>query len=95
MKRPSGSSARGTRAGRNGHATRRIDFSDVPELSDRQLKTMRRVGRPPLGTRPRKLITIRLDQQVLAWIKAAATKRGLPYQSLINNILAREMRRVA
>jgi len=74
---------------------RRFDFSDVPELSDRQLKAMKRVGRPPLGTHPRKLIAIRLDQQVLAWIKAAATKRGLPYQSLINNILAREMRRVA
>ena len=28
---------------------RKIDFSDIPELSDEQLSNMRRIGRPPLG----------------------------------------------
>lgn len=70
---------------------RRIDFSDIPELSERQLASMRRVGRPLLGEQPRKLIAIRLDPKVLKWVKGAATRRGQPYQSFINDILAREM----
>jgi predicted DNA binding CopG/RHH family protein len=72
---------------------RRIDFSDIPELSDEQLKTMRRVGRPPLGRAARTAISVRVDPHVLARLKATAAKRGVPYQSLINDILARAMRR--
>ena len=71
----------------------KIDFSDIPELTDKQLSQMRRVGRPSLGDRPRKLIAIRLDQQVLHWLKTTAAKRELQYQSLINEILAKEMRK--
>ncbi|WP_447977986.1 BrnA antitoxin family protein [Candidatus Nitrospira bockiana] len=52
---------------------------------------MRRVGRPRLGDRPRKLIAIRLDQQVLDWLKATAAKRQQPYQSLINEILMKKV----
>jgi hypothetical protein len=56
----SASSAPGGRAGRKGphmRARGRIDFSDLPEASDDQLRAMRRVGRPPLGglTRPIRL----------------------------------------
>lgn len=72
---------------------RKIDYSDIPELSDEQLSKMRRVGRPSLGDQPRKLIAIRLDQQVLDWLKTTAAKRDLQYQSLINEILAEEMRK--
>jgi predicted DNA binding CopG/RHH family protein len=72
---------------------RPIDFSDIPELSEKQLSVMRRVGRPTLGDRPRKLIAIRLDPKVLDWVKETAAKRGLPYQSFINDILAKEMKR--
>jgi uncharacterized protein (DUF4415 family) len=54
---------------------------------------MRRVGRPPLGDLPRKAVSIRLDQQVLAWLKDTAADRGMPYQTLANDILARAMRR--
>ena len=43
---------------------REIDFSDLPEASDEQLRTMRRVGRPPIGTHARQLIAIRLDPEV-------------------------------
>jgi len=72
--------------------SRRIDFSDIPELSDEQLARMRRVGRPPLGEQPRKLIAIRLDPQVLKWVKTAAARKGLPYQSFINDILTKAMK---
>lgn len=72
---------------------RKIDFSDIPELSAAQLHRMKRVGRPTIGRAPRKAVSLRLDQDVLARLKARATKRGVPYQSLINDILARAVRR--
>ena len=55
MKRSRGSSARGERAGRKGKTMRQrnIDFSDIPELSEKQLSRMRRVGRPTVGEEPR------------------------------------------
>jgi uncharacterized protein (DUF4415 family) len=74
---------------------RKIDYSDIPELSDRQLSAMRRVGRPTVGDEPRKLIAIRLDAKVLGWLRKAAEKKGLPYQSLVNEILANEMKKAS
>jgi uncharacterized protein (DUF4415 family) len=56
---------------------------------------MRRVGRPTLGDEPRKLIAIRLDASVLGWLRRTAKKKGLPYQSLVNEILAGEMRKAS
>ena len=73
----------------------KIDYSDIPELSDRQLSAMRRVGRPTVGDEPRKLIAIRLDAKVLGWLHKAAEKKGLPYQSLVNEILAGEMKKAS
>ena len=72
---------------------RKIDFTDIPELSDEQLANMRRIGRPPLGRSARTAISVRVDPEVLNRLKATAAKRGMPYQSLINDILARAMRR--
>jgi uncharacterized protein (DUF4415 family) len=97
MKKSRGSSARGGRAGKNEKDTRRkkIDFSEIPELSDQQLSRMRRVGRPTVGDEPRKLIAIRLDAKVLGWLRRTAEKKGLPYQSLVNEILAEQMRKAS
>jgi uncharacterized protein (DUF4415 family) len=97
MKRSRGSSARGERAERKGKPTRqkKIDFSDIPELSEKQLSRMRRVGRPTVGEEPRKLIAIRLDPKVLGWLRETAEKKGLPYQSLVNQILAEEMKKAS
>lgn len=64
-----------------------IDFSEMPELSESQLKQMRRAGRPLLGDTPRKAISIRVDETVLKKLKAKAKKKDIPYQSLINEIL--------
>ena len=72
---------------------RKIDFSDIPELSTEQLRRLRRGGRPTLGRAPRKAVSLRVDPDVLARLKVTATKRGVPYQSLINDILARAVRR--
>jgi uncharacterized protein (DUF4415 family) len=54
---------------------------------------MRRVGRPPLWTAARRLIAIRIDPQVLDAVRREAKRRGLGYQSLINNLLAEHVRR--
>ncbi len=95
MKNLSASSVRGWRTAKKKGAIKkqRIDYSDIPPLSDTQLASMRRVGRPPLGKEPRQLIAIRLDVGVLRWLKSLASKRRVPYQSLINDLLAGEMRK--
>jgi uncharacterized protein (DUF4415 family) len=93
MKKSRGSSARGERVGKKEKNTKskRINFSDIPELSDKQLSRMSRVGRPTVGDEPRKLIAIRLDTKVLVWLRKTAEKKGLAYQSLVNEILAEKM----
>jgi predicted DNA binding CopG/RHH family protein len=54
---------------------------------------MRRVGRPPLGVASRRLIAIRIDPHVLGAIRQEAKRRGLGYQSFINELLAEHIRR--
>jgi uncharacterized protein len=91
MANRSASSARGGRASRKEQRTRvarRIDFSDIPEVSDEQLRAMRRVGRPPLGNAARRLIAIRLDPDVLQRFRKEAKRRKMGYQTLINQVLA-------
>ncbi len=91
MSKRSVSSARGKRVakkeGRTG-VTRKVDFSDIPEASPEQLRTMRRVGRPPIGDAARQLIAIRLDPDVLKRLRAEARRHKVGYQTLINRVLA-------
>ena len=95
MAKVSASSAPAGRAGKSGRPMRRggIDFTDIPEASSAQLRAMRRVGRPPLGVAARRLIAIRIDPQVLGALRREAKRRGLGYQSLINELLAKHVRR--
>ena len=97
MKKSRALSARAARARRKEKNTKskKIDFSDIPELSDKQLERMRRVGRPTVGDEPRKLIAIRLDAKVLSWLRETAEKKRKPYQSLVNEILAEQMRKAS
>jgi uncharacterized protein (DUF4415 family) len=59
-----------------------------PGSEPRQLKGMRRVGRPPLGSEARQLIAIRVDTVVLEAFPREAKTRGTGYQSLMNDVLA-------
>ena len=94
MPKRSGSSARGERAAASGRRTRRqIDFSDIPDSSTAQLNTIRRVGRPLLGHEPRQLIAIRVDAGVLDRFRKEARRRRVGYQTLINEVLARHVRK--
>jgi uncharacterized protein (DUF4415 family) len=97
MSKPSASSVRGGRAAKKGRPTiksRRIDFSDIPELSDQQLRAMKRVGRPPIGESARRLIAIRIDPAVLQQVRKEAKRREVGYQTLINDILAKHAKSV-
>jgi predicted DNA binding CopG/RHH family protein len=60
-------------------------------LGEKTLDTVHRFSL--LGEKPRQLIAIRLDVGVLRWLKSLAAKRRIPYQSLINELLAGEMRK--
>ena len=94
MSKRSDSSARGVRVVASVRRTsRRIDFSNIPDSSPEQLKAMRRVGRPPIGSEPRQLVAIRLDVGVLDQFRKEAKRRGVGYQTLINEALARHVRK--
>lgn len=61
-----------------------IDYSDIPPMTDEQLKNAVR-GRFYKPTK--RQITARVDADVLEWLKS----QGKGYQSRINAILRREM----
>ena len=71
------------------NADEHIDFSDVPELTEDQLRSAKRTrrGRPPLGAFPRKTISMKIDPGVLEQIKLAAEANGTGYQTFIHGIL--------
>jgi len=72
-----------------------IDFSDIPELSDEQLRAMRRVGRPPVGDATKIPISFRINPNLLERIRAIAADRGEPYQSFMHELLEKAAARRA
>jgi uncharacterized protein (DUF4415 family) len=67
------------------HPDREIDLSDIPEI--REMPSDAVVGK---FYRPKKeTVTIRIDADVLAWLKAS----GSGYQTRINGYLRQLMRR--
>ena len=93
-KRQSGSSARGTRAGKNARPIK-IDFSDIPQSTDEELRRARRVGRPKTGRPTRQLIAIRIDPFLLQRLRALAAKQKKPYQTFIHELLEQAARKAA
>ena len=86
-KRRSASSAPVTRPRAKSARTRRkIDLSDMPELTPAQLRGMRR-GRPLDGDYAKQMIAIRLDPSLLAELRDEAERRQMGYQTLIHEIL--------
>ena len=69
-----------------------IDFSDIPESTDEELRTARRVGRPRMDD-AKVLIAIRIRPSLLARIQKAAKEAGKPYQSFIHEILEKRMKK--
>lgn len=92
------SSARARRAARSAKhiPDRQIDFTDIPESTDAELKRARRVGRPPgrpkTGT-AKQLIAIRIAPRLLKRLRRLAAKQSKPYQTLIHELLERAARK--
>lgn len=63
-----------------------IDFSDIPESTDEELKRAHRVGRPKTGE-AKQLIAIRLHPRLLAQLRRLAAQQNKPYQTLIHELL--------
>jgi predicted DNA binding CopG/RHH family protein len=84
------SSARAKRAAKNVKPTpdSAIDFSDIPESTDSELRRARRVGRPKTGN-AKQLIAIRLAPRLLTKLRRLAAKQSKPYQTLIHELLER------
>ena len=95
-KKRSGSLARGRRADASAKhmPDSQIDFSDIPEATDAQLKRMRRVGRPFSGM-AKQLIAIRLSPRLLNQLRKMAAKQHKPYQTLIHELLEKAAARAA
>jgi predicted DNA binding CopG/RHH family protein len=74
--------------------TRRIDFSDIPESTEAELKRARRVGRPRNGD-AKQLIAIRISPRLLAQLRRLAAKQSKPYQTLIHELLEKAANRAA
>lgn len=92
-KKRSGLLARGRQAARNARPMpdSEIDFSDIPESSDAELKRARRLGRPK-SAYAKQLIAIRIDPRLLARLRRLARRRRKPYQTLIHELLERAAR---
>ena len=58
---------------------REIDYSDIPELTDEQLKQFKRVNKPLT-----RKVTINLNENVIVYFKEQANATVIPYQTLIN-----------
>src|SRR3989304_5222766 len=92
----SASSVHGRRVAKSAKPTpdRQIDFSDIPESTDAELRAARRVGRPKTGT-AKQLIAIRLSPQLLVRLRRLASRQGKPYQTLIHEVLEKAASRAA
>ncbi len=81
-------SARGWRARKKDKhiVNSEIDFSDIPESTDDELKNAKRVGRPT-SEYTKQLIAIRIDPRILDKIQKMAKAQDKPYQTFIHELL--------
>ena len=67
---------------------RQLDFSDIPEATDEQLRRARRV-RSAATDNAKRWIAIRISPRVLAKLRRLAAQQSKPYQTYIHEILER------
>ncbi|MFI5347859.1 MAG: BrnA antitoxin family protein [Elusimicrobiota bacterium] len=78
-----------------------FDFSKARRVTPEETEVFRRAientfaiqrpprGRPPKGADKYRAVHIRLHPRILAWARAKAKRRGIGYQTLINETLLR------
>jgi uncharacterized protein (DUF4415 family) len=66
-----------------------IDFSDIPELTDEQLKAMRPTREliPALSGSSKEAVTVQLDSDIVQFLKSRADAIDANLQTLINATL--------
>jgi len=76
-----------------------FDFSKARRVTPEETETFRRAientfhikrparGRPPKGPDKYRAVHIRLHPRILVWARAQAKRRGIGYQTLINETL--------
>ena len=91
--KPSASSARGLHRIMSAEdiLNSSIDFSDIPDSTQEELKRAVRVGRPSSG-KAKQMIAIRIAPSLLAKIRKLAAKRETPYQTLLHELLEDAMK---
>ena len=96
VKKRSASSARDPHHGKKGKhiLDKDIDFSDVPESTNEELKRAVRVGRPSTG-KAKHLIAIRIAPTLLYKLRKLAAKQHKPYQTLLHELLEDAVRKKA
>lgn len=72
----------------------KLNFSDIPETTDEELKTARRVGRPRKDN-PKHMIALRIDPQLLKKLRKLAKKQNKPYQTLLHELLEEAVKEAA
>jgi predicted DNA binding CopG/RHH family protein len=75
-------------------STKKIDFSDIPDSSDAELKRAKRIGRPSTG-KAKQLIAFRISPLLLSKLKKIAQKKGKPYQTFIHESLEAFIKKIA
>jgi uncharacterized protein (DUF4415 family) len=67
----------------------RINFEDIPRLTDEQLANMVRLR----GAPPRKVaVSVRLDAQVLRWLKSKGGRHLTRINDILTNLMEAEQR---
>ena len=91
-----GSSAHGKPvAGNGGHIPdRELDFSDIPDSTEAELRRARRLGQSRQD-QAKRLILLRIDPKLLTIIRKLAARQGQSYQTMIHALLERATRKVA
>jgi uncharacterized protein (DUF4415 family) len=97
-RKSSASSARATPAAKSAKRIpdSRVDFSDIPESTDEELRRATRVGRArgrPRTGHAKQLIAIRISPRLLAQLRRLAARQSKPYQTLIHDLLERAAKR--
>ena len=81
--------------------TREFPFDAARRVTAKEVETARQAieeklgqprphrGRPPKGSDKYRAVSIRLNPKVLAWAKKEAKRRGVGYQTVINEALLR------
>lgn len=95
-KKRSVSSTHGKQIAKNAKHMRddQVDYSDISESTNEELKRARRVGRPSSGN-AKQLIAIRIDPKLLGQLRRLAEKQDKPYQTFIHELLAKAAKKAA